>query len=128
MVPAGVRVAPPFHTVSAATLGDPDHAPRRGRPDLRRPQGRQGRGRAALVEKIEGPAPGRRGRLEQARIVESLTALMIGMNARYKTHAGVRVTGLPAELCRPRRRPCRRDRRREARPRHARRRRRRSSS
>ena len=53
---------------------------------------------AELVSKIEGLRPVDAGRLEQARIVESLTALMIGMNARYKTHAGVRVTGLPAEL------------------------------
>ena len=30
------------------------------------------------------------GRLEQSRITESLTALLIGVNARYKTHAGIR--------------------------------------
>jgi hypothetical protein len=29
-----------------------------------------------------------------ARIAESLTALLIGINARYKTRAGIRVTGL----------------------------------
>ena len=34
------------------------------------------------------------GRLEMARIAESLTALLIGVNARYKTHAGIRLTGL----------------------------------
>ena len=33
-----------------------------------------------------------------AGIVESLTALMISINGRYKTHAGVRVTGLPDQL------------------------------
>ena len=38
------------------------------------------------------------GRLEQARIIEALTALMIGINRRYKTHAGIRVTGLGAAL------------------------------
>jgi hypothetical protein len=27
-----------------------------------------------------------------------LTALLIGVNARYKTHAGIRLTGLPDEL------------------------------
>ena len=37
------------------------------------------------------------GRLEMARTVESLTALLIGINARYKTHAGIRITGVPAE-------------------------------
>jgi hypothetical protein len=30
-----------------------------------------------------------------ARIVESLTALLIGINGRYKAHSGVRITGLP---------------------------------
>jgi hypothetical protein len=33
-----------------------------------------------------------------ARVTESMTALLIAVNARYKTHAGVRVTRLPAEL------------------------------
>jgi hypothetical protein len=38
------------------------------------------------------------GGLETARILESLTALLIGINGRYKLHpgAGLRVTGLPA--------------------------------
>ena len=53
---------------------------------------------ADLVARIDGLRPVDAGRLEQARIVESLTALLIGVNARYKTHAGVRITGLPAEL------------------------------
>lgn len=35
------------------------------------------------------------GKLENARIVESITALLIGLNIRYKVHsAGVRFTGL----------------------------------
>jgi predicted dinucleotide-binding enzyme len=38
------------------------------------------------------------GRLEQSRTTEALTALLIGVNSRYKTHAGIRVTGLPDEL------------------------------
>src|SRR3954452_20847593 len=97
MVPDGVRVVSALHTVSAATLGDLDHAldedvlicgdRKADKAEV-----------AGLVEKIEGLRPVDAGRLEQARIVETLTALMIGMNARYKTHAGVRVTGLPAEL------------------------------
>ena len=29
------------------------------------------------------------------RLVEPLTALLIGINGRYKTHAGIRITGLP---------------------------------
>jgi hypothetical protein len=31
-----------------------------------------------------------------ARIVEQLTPLLISINARYKTHAGLRITNLPA--------------------------------
>ncbi len=30
-----------------------------------------------------------------ARVAESITALLIGVNGRYKTHAGVKITGLP---------------------------------
>ena len=33
-----------------------------------------------------------------ARITESLTALLISMNIRHKTHAGIRLTGLPDTL------------------------------
>ena len=35
------------------------------------------------------------GPLEMARIVEQLTPLLISINVRYKTHAGIRVSGLP---------------------------------
>jgi 8-hydroxy-5-deazaflavin:NADPH oxidoreductase len=36
------------------------------------------------------------GKLENARIVEQITALLIGLNIRHKGHGGIRVTGLPA--------------------------------
>jgi NADPH-dependent F420 reductase len=36
------------------------------------------------------------GKLENARIVEQITALLIGLNIRHKGHSGVRITGLPA--------------------------------
>jgi len=49
-----------------------------------------------LVGKIPGARALNGGRLENARIVESLTALLIGLNMRYKVHgAGIRITGLP---------------------------------
>lgn len=49
-----------------------------------------------LAEKIPGARPVNGGKLENARIVESLTALLIGVNIRYKVHAaGIRFTGLP---------------------------------
>ena len=35
------------------------------------------------------------GKLENARIIEQITALLIGLNIRHKGHGGVRITGLP---------------------------------
>jgi 8-hydroxy-5-deazaflavin:NADPH oxidoreductase len=49
-----------------------------------------------LVRKIPGVRALNGGKLENARIVESVTALLIGLNIRYKVHsAGIRFTGLP---------------------------------
>jgi NADPH-dependent F420 reductase len=50
-----------------------------------------------LVRKIPGVRALDGGKLENARIVEQITALLIGMNIRSKGHAGIRITGLPAE-------------------------------
>ena len=48
-----------------------------------------------LVSKIPVARALNGGKLENARIVESLTALLIGLNMRYKVHgAGIRFTGL----------------------------------
>lgn len=35
------------------------------------------------------------GKLENARIIEQITALLIGLNIRHKGHGGIRITGLP---------------------------------
>ena len=49
-----------------------------------------------LAEKIPGIRAVDGGKLENARIVESITALLISINIRNKAHgAGIRVTGLP---------------------------------
>jgi hypothetical protein len=51
-----------------------------------------------LVHKIPGVRALNGGKLENARIVESITALLIGLNIRYKVHsAGIRFTGLPTK-------------------------------
>lgn len=51
-----------------------------------------------LAGKIPGARPLNGGKLENARIVESLTALLIGLNIRYKVHGtGIRFTGLPSK-------------------------------
>lgn len=48
-----------------------------------------------LAAKIPGVRPIDGGRLENARIVEQITAMLIGMNIRHKGHSGIRITGLP---------------------------------
>jgi NADPH-dependent F420 reductase len=94
MVPEGVRVVSALHTVSAALLQDLDH--RLDEHVLVCGQRRADKRRvAALLDRIEGLRCVDAGPLEQARIVEPLTALMIGINARYKVRAGLKVTGLP---------------------------------
>jgi|SRR5579871_5260964 len=54
---------------------------------------------AQLTRELAGKIPGVRaidgGKLENARIVEQITALLIGLNIRHKGHAGIRITGLP---------------------------------
>jgi NADPH-dependent F420 reductase len=93
MVPAGVRVVSALHTVSAEMLRDLDHAldedvlvcgAKADKPAV-----------MELIGRIPGLRPVDAGPLENARTVEALTALLIGVNARYKTHAGIRITGLP---------------------------------
>ena len=49
-----------------------------------------------LAAKIPGIRPIDGGKLENARIVEQITALLIGLNVRHKGHAGIRITGLPS--------------------------------
>jgi hypothetical protein len=49
----------------------------------------------ALAAKIPGVRSLDGGKLENARIVEQITALLIGLNIRNKAHTGIRITGLP---------------------------------
>jgi 8-hydroxy-5-deazaflavin:NADPH oxidoreductase len=97
MVPDGVEVVSALHTVSAPMLGDLEHELDEDvlvagdSVDAKRRV-------AALIGRIPGLRPVNAGRLEAAKLIESLTPLLIGINARYKTHAGIRITGLPDEL------------------------------
>jgi 8-hydroxy-5-deazaflavin:NADPH oxidoreductase len=94
MVPDGVKVVSALHTVSATSLTDLDY-------DLAQDvlvcgDAREDKHRAALlIERIGGLRCVDCGRLEMARIAESMTAMMISINAKHKTHAGIRITGLP---------------------------------
>jgi 8-hydroxy-5-deazaflavin:NADPH oxidoreductase len=93
MVPDGVRVVSALHTVSATTCGDLDHA--LDEDVLVCGNQREDKERViALIERIEGLRGVDAGRLEMARITESLTALLISINARNKVHAGIKITGL----------------------------------
>jgi 8-hydroxy-5-deazaflavin:NADPH oxidoreductase len=49
-----------------------------------------------LARKISGVRAVDGGKLENARIVEQITAVLIGLNIRHKGHSGLRITGLPA--------------------------------
>src|SRR5271154_1859038 len=92
-----VRLVSALHTVSAASLAD-----------LTKPLDEDvlicgeaqadKREAAALIGRIEGLRCVDCGRLEHSRTTEALTALLIAVNSRYKTRAGVRLTGLPNNL------------------------------
>ncbi|MEK6229328.1 MAG: NADPH-dependent F420 reductase [Actinomycetota bacterium] len=94
MVPDGVTVVSALHTVSAATLGklsaelDEDV--------LVTGDSKEAKARVSeLIESIPGLRAVDAGKLELARLVEGLTPLLISVNIRHKTHAGIKLTGLP---------------------------------
>ena len=94
LVPEGVRVVSAFQNVAAHRLMDLDHPVEcdvlvSGKPKDREPV-------AALCDLVPGLRALNGGPLSNARIVEEMTALMIGLNIRYKKPegCGVRFTGL----------------------------------
>ncbi|MGI8461865.1 MAG: NADPH-dependent F420 reductase [Solirubrobacterales bacterium] len=93
MAPDGVTVVSALHTVSAPTLSDLSK-------DLDEDvlicgDRKADKARVAkLIEEIPGLRAVNAGALEQARIVEQLTPLLISINVRHKTHAGIKITGL----------------------------------
>ena len=58
-----------------------------------------------IVRSLATEIPGVRaldgGKLENARILEQITALLIGLNIRHKGHSGIRITGLPPAAYEP---------------------------
>ncbi len=93
MAPDGVRVVAALHTVNAPGMKDLGH--QLDEDVLVCGDRREDKARAAAyIELIPGLRCVDAGRLEMARTAEALTALLIGINARYKTHAGVRITSL----------------------------------
>ena len=51
----------------------------------------------SLAVKIPGVRAIDGGKLENARILEHITALLVGMNIRHKGDSGIRITGLPSK-------------------------------
>ncbi len=94
LLPKSVTTMGAFHTLAAKAVNELDTplegdvlvcGPKKGKPIVRE-----------LVEAIESLRFVDAGALDQARIVEPLIALLIGINRRYKTdRAGVHITGLP---------------------------------
>jgi len=95
LVPKGVSVVAAFHNLSAELLngddpldcdvivcGDDAEANQIAR---------------ALAARIPGVRAIDGGKLENARILEQITALLIGLNLRHKGHGGIRITGLPPQ-------------------------------
>jgi 8-hydroxy-5-deazaflavin:NADPH oxidoreductase len=97
MAPEGVRVVSALHSVAASTFADLGHELDE---DVLICGDRKADKRevAELLGRISGLRCVDAGRLETAAIVEPLTAMLIGINARYKVHSGIRITGLPEEL------------------------------
>ena len=96
LLPKGTKLCAAFHTLSAELLRDLEApmegdvlavGPKAGKPVVKE-----------LVEAIPALRFVDAGPLDNARLVEPLTALMIGLNRRYKTHgAGIQIVGLPED-------------------------------
>lgn len=94
MVPDGVTVVAGVHTISAPNCHDLDHE--LDEDVLLCGDKKADKARVArLIELIPGLRAVNAGSLEMARIVEQLTPMLISVNSRYKTHAGIKLTGLP---------------------------------
>jgi NADPH-dependent F420 reductase len=93
LVQEGVSVVAAFHNLSAELLGGNDPL------DCDVIVCSDDSDAAQLTRDLAAKIPGVRaingGKLENARVVEQITALLIGMNIRHKGHAGIRITGLP---------------------------------
>lgn len=93
LVPKGVSVVAAFHNVSADVLNGGDDVDCDVIVCSDDPHATEiAMELAAKIPKIRAIDG---GKLENARIVEQITALLIGLNIRHKGHSGVRITGLP---------------------------------
>ncbi len=93
LVPKGVAVVAAFQNVSAELLNAD------GPVDCDVIVCSDDTGASQIVQALAAKIPGVRaidgGKLENARILEQITALLIGLSIRHKGHSGIRITGLP---------------------------------
>jgi NADPH-dependent F420 reductase len=93
LVPKGVAVVGAFHNVSADVLNGDQEVDCDVIVCSDDPAATQVAMELAVkiprIRAIDG------GKLENTRIVEQITALLIGLNIRHKGHGGLRITGLP---------------------------------
>jgi hypothetical protein len=95
LVPKGVSVAAAFHNLSAELLNGDNPLDCDVIVCSDDPAALQ------ITRKLAAKIPGVRaidgGKLENARTLEQITALLVGLNIRHKGHGGIRITGLPPE-------------------------------
>jgi NADPH-dependent F420 reductase len=95
LVPKGVSVVAAFHNLSAELLNVDEPL------DCDVIVCSDDAEALQTTRKLTAKLPGVRaidgGKLENARILEQITALLIGLNIRHKGHGGIRVTGLPPQ-------------------------------
>jgi NADPH-dependent F420 reductase len=95
LVPKGVSVAAAFHNLSAELLNGDEPL------DCDVIVCSDDANAMQITRALSAKLPGVRaidgGKLENARALEQITALLIGLNIRHKGHGGIRITGLPAE-------------------------------
>lgn len=95
LVPKGVSVAAAFHNLSAERLNGDDPLDCDVIVCSDDPAALQTT--RALAAKLPGVRAIDGGKLENARSLEQITALLVGLNIRHKGHGGIRITGLPPE-------------------------------
>jgi len=95
LVPKGVSVAAAFHNLSADLLNGDEAL------DCDVIVCSDDSNALQLTRSLAAQLPGVRavdgGKLENARVLEQITALLVGLNIRHKGHGGIRITGLPPQ-------------------------------
>jgi NADPH-dependent F420 reductase len=93
LLPDSIHVVSALHTVSAAMLDNLDHPLDEDvlvfgddQPSVTQTM--------ALIAAIDGLRPINAGPLDLSRVGEQLTPMIIGVNRRYKAHAGIKLTDL----------------------------------